>query len=296
MVFACILSELGIEHYENYNTAALSTIKAGGFAALIAYPKSQTELISLIRIAKAFPIKYKVIGGCSNTYFSDSGFDGMIISTKKLDCFTKKGNLLTLDAGFTLSSAIRSCAYDSIRFLPSLFGIPGTVGGAVRNNAGAFGEELSEAFVEAKLYNPENDKILFLNSEDMMFSYRNSILQNSSLVLLSASFSVQYDDKSTLLRIISKTSEQRRAKQPSSPSLGSYFKRSADVIPAKLIDEAGLKNTFIGGACVSPKHAGFIVNLGNATATDVKKLSEYVADRIFSIYGIMLTPEAEYVV
>ena len=180
--------------------------------------------------------------------------------------------------------------------MEGLFGIPGTVGGMVRQNAGAFGYEISDRFKCATCYHPYTQSISNYSKDDMQFSYRDSILRNNSAILLNATFELIEKKRNDILAEIAEYKERRVTTQPLEyPSLGSIFKRYNGISAGYYIDRAGLKGHCIGGACVSSKHAGFIVNKGGATAEDYLKLIEYVKDKVYSVFGIELEEEIEVI-
>ena len=289
------LKDKSILYKEKFNTAALSHIKAGGVASVIAYPRDENELVYIIREAARRDIRYKVIGGCSNTYFCDEGFSGIIISTRLLNSLNISGATISLTAGCILSSAIKRAFSSGIAFAPSLLGIPGTVGGALRNNAGALGTEISDYFINGRFFSLQEDKILILSKEDLHFSYRRSLISSNSIVFLGGEFlGASYTENECISRM-NAAIEYRRERHPKLPSLGSFFKRSGDIIPAALIEKAGLKGKRIGDAMVSEVHSGFIVNLGAATASEVSGLAAEVANEVFKKFGVLLEKEAEQV-
>ncbi len=284
-----------IEFKSDISTSNLSSINVGGKAKFIVYPKNADEMIMALRLCKAFSEKYKIIGGCTNTFFSDFGFDGIIISTKMLSEIEFCNESAYFYAGVPLVSLLRKGADLGIDFSTDLFGIPGSVGGAIRNNAGAYSSSISDCFDFGFFYDLDSEKTIRLDCNELSFSYRNSILQSQSLVFLNGRFKGKARDKSEINEDFKKVINKRKASQPSAPSLGSFFKRNGDVIPSLLIDKAGLKGMRVGGAAVSEKHAGFIVNVGNATASDVNVLAKNIEDEILKKYHLALIREAEYV-
>lgn len=286
---------MGIFFEENVITSKLSAIKVGGAARFITYPKNIEELRGIIQISRELRLPHKVIGGLSNTFFSDDGYKGILISLKRMHSIIIGENSFKISAGEPLSGVIRHLSLKNISFLPELIGIPGTVGGAVRNNAGAFSKEISEAFLLGEFYDPSEDKVFYLDKKDLNFSYRSSLLQRSDIILLNAEFASELRSCEECGNIMHEIIAKRKASHPKEPSLGSFFKRSGNVIPSLLIDKAGLKGFSVGGAEVSKKHAGFIINKGKATAKDVLDLSYRIEEKIKSIFGVSLEREAEYV-
>ena len=295
MTISDYLVKYKIEFKLDLSTSKLSAIKAGGIAKYVVYPKSAEELITALSLCKAFSQRFKIIGGCTNTFFGDFGFDGIIISTKMLSGVKFCNESAYACAGTPLISLLREAAALGIDFTADLFGIPGSVGGALRNNAGAYSSSISDCFDFGFFYDLDADKTIKLNRNELSFSYRSSILQSQSLVFLNGKFKGKTRDKSEINEEFKRVIDRRRASQPSAPSLGSFFKRNGDVIPSLLIDRAGLKGLRVGGAMVSEKHAGFIVNADNATASDVNNLAKKVENEIFKKYHLALIREAEYV-
>jgi UDP-N-acetylmuramate dehydrogenase len=180
---------------------------------------------------------------------------------------------------------------NSLTGLEFCYGIPGTVGGAVFMNAGAYGGEISEHFIRGRFLNGKNE-IVTLNSDELEFGYRKSRLMREELILISAEFKAANGEKDEIRAKMDELMQKRKSKQPLDfPSCGSAFKRPEGYFAGALIEQCGLKGYSIGGARVSEKHAGFIINGGNATATDVIKLLEYVAETVFKNTGVMLEPE-----
>ena len=273
----------------------MSSIRTGGCARAAVYPETKEQLILAIKLAQQCSDRYKIIGGCTNTFFSDKGFSGVIISTRYLSRINYNEGSIYVQAGVPLIKALRYAAGLGIELGAGLYGIPGTVGGAVRNNAGAFGTELSDTFLCGEFYEEKTDKIIKLGTDELSFGYRNSILQSERLIFLCGTLKGKSRQTAAILRDFDSILKERRKKHPTEPSLGSFFKRHGDVIPAKLIDGAGLKGIRIGNAAVSTKHSGFIVNLGGATSGEIEMLAKKIEEIIYSTYGVALRREAELV-
>jgi UDP-N-acetylmuramate dehydrogenase len=285
----------GIQLYSNADTSKISSIKAGGIAKYITYPNTKEQLIYAIHAAKSANIRYKIIGNATNIFFSDNGFDGLIISTSRMKSFSFSKNGFITDAGVSLSFLIRAAARAGFRISAEISGIPGSVGGAVRNNAGAYGKEISDSFEWGEFYSIETDGVVTLKSSELDFSYRSSLLLRTSLVMLSCKIRAESVCASDALKEISYYTDIRRQKQPSEASLGSFFKRAGEVAASKLIDECGLKGFSVGGASISQKHAGFIINNGTATSSDINALADIAEDKVYEKHGIRLTREAEFI-
>ena len=294
MIFDNELIGKKINYKRNFETSNISKIKAGGIADYIIFPKSEDQLIFCVGLCRKFNEDYKVIGACSNVFFGD--YSGVVISTKYLRGFVfKSENKVLAACGTNLNQLINVLSQRSKEFASSLFGIPATVGGAVYNNAGAFGSEIADSFINCKVFDPRTGRIFYLNEKDMCFSYRSTALKDTNLVILEVLFKTSYENADNIKKKISEVIEYRKEKHPKEPSLGSFFKRSGDIIPSKIIDLAGLKGKRIGGAEISKKHAGFIINHDNATHNDINSLAALIEKEISDRYRINLVREAEFV-
>lgn len=258
-------------------------------------PRNIEQLIDCINFCQEQGINYKPIGNCTNTVFSDDGYRGIIISTRLLNNLTISDSQVIIDCGLSLSRASSMLARDGVYLPPELYGIPGTCGGMVRNNAGAFGVCTADILVWGLFYDTESKHVLKLSKEEIDFSYRSSILFKKPLVLLQACFKTIASDKASFIESINYCKRKRLSTQPTLPSLGSFYKRDGRIIPPILIEELGLKGYSVGGAGISEKHAGFIVNNGYATFADILSLAKYIEARVFDSYGIRLLREAELV-
>ena len=280
---------------ENINMAPFCSMKVGGSAKYLVTPKTEEELIEAVAYFRKTGEKYIVVGNCSNLIFTDEGYNGAVIVTSELRGLLCDNGKIIAHCGDTLSSLARFAMENSLTGLEFCYGIPGTVGGAVFMNAGAYGGEISQCYFVGKYLNGNNE-ILLLRSDEMDFGYRTSRMQNEELILLSAEFVCQSGEKEAIRATMDELMQKRKSKQPLDyPSCGSAFKRPEGYFAGALIEQCGLKGFSIGGARVSEKHAGFIINGGNATATDVISLLKYVADKVFENTGIMLEPEIKVI-
>ena len=296
-----ILDSLGIEFAENEPLSKHSTFRIGGKADVAVYPKSKEELRSVIRLCIDKGIKYAVIGNGSNLLFSDNGYRGAVIFTKKLvgsSIEEKDGYaLISAHCGDSLGGISRKAYLEGYSGLEFCFGIPASVGGAVYMNAGAFGSEISCVLVSAQLYDAKADQFRELSAGELDLSYRHSRFMNDDmLICVGATFKVYKGNGEEIKARMDEYKAKRMSSQPyDMASAGSYFKRPEGYYAAKLIDDAGLKGLRVGDAEVSKKHAGFIVNLGEATAEDVLRLAELVKNTIYEKYGVTLESEVRYV-
>lgn len=294
--FSEVLKKSECEFEENRDVAALTSSRISSVARAIAYPDSEEKLVDLISRLNDISAKYIVLGKMSNVLIKNGKYDGVIIKTHKINRYNLAESTLTLSCGANLSRIAQKMATLDLGGMEGLIGIPGTVGGMVRQNAGAFGYEISDRFKYAICYLPTTQNTVKLFKDDMQFAYRDSILAHAKATLINATFELipkRYDD------IVDETNSYRKKRletQPvAKPSLGCIFKRYNGVSAGYYIDKAGLKGYSIGGACVSHKHAGFIVNNGCATATDFISLIEYVKERVFHEFNIELEEEIEII-
>ena len=279
----------------NLKISDISSIKIGGSADIVAYPKTESELIETLDFLESISVPYKITGKMTNILASDDGFRGVIVSTKLFSEIEFFENLAYATSGVLVNSLLFAAAKENLGGLEALYGIPGTLGGRLHNNGGAGDFDVSKAIIYAKVYSPKDKKILLLDNADLCLSYRNSILCEQNYVALSLALAFTHGKYSDIMQKIRIAVDKRRAAQPLAfPSLGSIFKREKGMAVSKLIDEAGLKGYRIGSAQISKKHAGFIINRGKATASDVIMLIEYVKKEIFKKYGFEPKEEIEF--
>ena len=291
------LDGIGAENRSNMPTAPLSTFKIGGKCALAVFPKNGEEMAEVIRAARVEKVRYAVIGRASNLLFSDDGFDGALLFTSQMTQIEDKNGLLYAGAGAhlgTLSSYAASRALSGLEFA---YGIPGSLGGAVFMNAGAYGGEMSDVTVYSDYYDPVTDSFGRFSGDEQCFAYRKSVYsEREELVILGAAVELRKGNEDEIRAVMNENMRKRREKQPLEyPSAGSAFKRPTVGFAAQMIDECGLKGFSVGGAAVSEKHAGFVINKGNATARDVKELMRIVADKVYERFGVRLEREIRYV-
>lgn len=275
-----------------------STFKVGGPAECFIKIDNLKDLKEILDFVKVNKIPLTVIGNGSNVLILDSGIKGVTICIKleKLE-IQERGNKvkLVVGAGSKIIKLARECIEKEITGLEELSGVPGTIGGAIKMNAGAHEKEIKDV-VNKVICMDYNGNIKELSNEEMKFGYRKSILKNKKYIVLEAEMLLQKGKKEEIEEKIEKYSKYRREKQPIEfPSAGSTFKRGDNFITAKLIDDAGLKGYKIGGAEVSTKHSGFIINKGSATAEDILKLSEYVKEEVYKKFGKKIELEIEVI-
>lgn len=282
---------------ENVSLSKYTTYKVGGIALALVYPKSVNKLISLVKLLISSKIKYKVIGNGSNLLFSDKKFDGVIIRLTELtDLEFLSYNKIRVGAGYSLPKLSLLVAKKGLAGLEFASGIPGTVGGAIFMNAGAYKSDMGYIVQSVRVLTPECKIITFENRE-MDFHYRSSFLQkHPEYICLDAVIKLNKGDRELLDEVIKERRARRIESQPLEyPSAGSVFRNPEGNFAGKLIEDLGLKGYRMAGAMVSEKHANFIINYDNATSADIKNLIEYVHDRVMDEYNIDLKIEQEFV-
>ena len=276
----------------NEKISNYTTYRVGGKVRAICFPNTEDDLITLVKLLKERKVKYFVLGNGSNVLFSDNLYDGIII---KLDNFNKiviNDNIIEVEAGYPLVKLSNDAMRNSLVGLEFASGIPGTVGGAIFMNAGAYGEDMSKIVKKVRILNSEGE-IVELGKEEMEFSYRTSILQSHlDHVCLSAVLELEHGKKEEIEEIMQKRRETRKSTQPLNyPSAGSVFRNPEGMYAGKLIEDMGLKGYTIGRAMVSEKHANFIINTGNAKASDIKRIIDYIKQKALVKYNIKLRVE-----
>lgn len=270
-----------------------TSFRIGGEAEVMAFPENAEQLASALKAAKTLGVVPVILGAGTNVLAPDEGMSGLVICLKNALTGVEElgADVIRVYAGETMTNAAVFAADKGLSGLEFAHGIPGTVGGGVYMNAGAYGGEICQVCTQVCAMNMDGQERL-LSNEEMEFSYRNSRAQRENLIILFADFGLAKGDKATITEKMRELKAKRSASQPlDKPSAGSAFKRPATGYAAAMIDEAGLKGFQIGGAAVSEKHAGFVVNLGGATAADVKSLLKVVADEVEKQKGVRLEPE-----
>lgn len=270
-----------------------TSFRIGGPAAVMAFPKNKEELSHLLKVSALMDREPVILGAGTNILAPDEGMDTLVICLKDcLDGITMVDETtIRVAGGVTMTRAAVFAANKGLGGLEFAHGIPGTVGGGVYMNAGAYGGEICQVCNRVEVMDRSGD-IRVLTGEEMGFSYRHSLLEDSFGIVVSADFSLAPKDPEEIKARMKELMGKRSASQPLDlPSAGSAFKRPMGGYAAALIDQAGLKGFQVGGAAISTKHAGFAVNLGGATARDVQELLRQVSDIVFEKSGIRLYPE-----
>lgn len=264
----------------------------GGPAELMAQPQSEAELQSLLLKAAEAAVPVTLVGNGSNLLVRDKGIRGLVIKLgSMLRDIKVSGNVLTFGSGVSLAQASKKAAELGLSGMEFAVGIPGSIGGAVYMNAGAYDGEMSKVVKSVRVMDAAGE-VSELSAGELDFGYRHSALQGSSKIVTSVTVELAVGDKQAIAEKMADFSNRRITKQPLElPSAGSMFKRPPGYFAGTLIDQTGLKGYTVGGAQVSTKHAGFVVNIGGATAADVLQLISDVQEKVFAAHGVHLEPE-----
>ncbi len=276
--------------------AGHTTFRIGGPADCFLELENEEQLKKVRRYLELTGVSFFVLGNGSNLLVNDTGYRGIILQVgSKMNGISVQGNRVIAKAGATLVQAARNAMEHGLSGLEFASGIPGTVGGGVVMNAGAYGGEMSQAVVQVNVVSRDGE-ILEMDNETMEFGYRSSVIKHSPFIVTEVTFCLDRDDKDVIKGRMEELAMRRREKQPLEyPSAGSTFKRPEGHFAGKLIMEAGLKGFRIGGAQGSEKHCGFVVNTGNATAQDVRDVMTAVQNRVKGQFGVELEPEIIFV-
>lgn len=280
---------------ENQSLRQHNTFRTGGMAKYFTEPLNTEDILEAIRFAKENRLKYMIVGNGSNLLFSDEGYDGLIIKTSKLKGIERDGETLKVYSGELTPSVGAFAAINGLTGFEPLSGIPGSIGGGIYMNCGAYGTEIGDLISKVCFLYTDGEIKIFDRSE-LDFSYRSSSFQHMDGVILWAELKLSKGDRSQIDEHLKDYSQRRKDKQPLEyPSAGSTFKRPEGHFAAKLIDDCGLKGLSVGGAEVSEKHAGFIINKKDATTKDILELIEKVRKIVFEKTGVTLECEVKVV-
>ena len=279
----------------NEDMSKHTSFKAGGKAKFYIKAKTVKDVINTVKISKENNIPIVVLGNGSNILFKDKEFNGIVLKIE-LDTLKIEENIITAEAGVKNAILGRKALDNNLQGFEFAAGIPGTIGGAIRMNAGAYGGEIKDIVQDVEYLDYEDLKIKKITNKECNFEYRHSVFCENKNIILSATFKLENGIKEEIANRMNEIAKSRKEKQPLEyPSAGSTFKRGTDFITAKLIDECGLKGYQIGGAQVSEKHAGFIINKENATAKDIIDLVEYVKKTVKEKTGKSIDLEVEII-
>ena len=285
-----------MKRIEHAPMSKYTSFRAGGTARELLMPESVEELAEALREAASSGEPWLLLGNGSNTLFMDGEYPGCVIMPDLGGTIEVSGTGIKASADALLSRLSRTAAAHSLTGLEFAGGIPGSAGGGVFMNAGAYGGELKDCIVSADVLMPPEFELRTLDREKLEMGYRHSAVQDMGCVVVSASFALAEGDKDEIEARMADLASRRSDKQPLEyPSAGSFFKRPKGYFAGKLIEDAGLKGLTVGGAQVSEKHAGFVINTGNATATDIIDLMHAVQDRVLELYGVLLEPEVRLI-
>ncbi len=282
---------------KNVDLSKYTTYKVGGKAALMVYPKDINSLISLMKIIKTEHIPYKILGNGSNLLFSDKTYNGIIIRLSEFNSVEfLRGNKIRVGAGFSLMKLSLLAAKKSLAGLEFASGIPGSVGGSVFMNAGAYKSDMGYVVQAVKVLTPDLN-VITLENKEMNFHYRTSFLQkHPDYICLEVLIKLEKGNKQAIETVIKERRKRRLETQPLEyPSAGSVFRNPEGMFAGELIEKLGLKGKTKGGAMVSTKHANFIINYKKATSKDIKSLIEYVHKKVLEKYQVDMKIEQEFV-
>lgn len=293
-----LISILGSDNViKEADMSSYTTFRIGGIADYVVTPENEEQLAKLLHLIKEENVDFVVIGNGSNILVSDNGFDGIVIQLgDKFSSFVIKdkdesGVYVDVTAGMRLSRLGNELAASSIEGFEFATGIPGTIGGAVMMNAGAYGGEIKDIIKSARVIDFDGN-VKELSRDELELGYRTSIIAKKNYIVISAVFDLKKGDREKIKSNIKELALKRREKQPLEyPSAGSTFKRPEGYFAAKLIEDAGLKGLSVGGAQVSEKHAGFVINKKDAKAVDVIRLTDEIKEKVYDKFGVKLELE-----
>lgn len=278
---------------ENVSLKTLTTLKVGGISKYVFYPKDVTSLKKALTLFKENNINYKIFGNGSNIIPSDKIYDGVIIKLSSLNNLKINDEVIEVEAGYSLMKLAKEVIKLGLSGLEWANGIPGTIGGAVYMNAGAYKQDMSFVLEKITVLD-ENMNIVTLNKDELDFSYRHSRLMEENLICLSATLRLEKKDISLIEEVVNKRKEKRMETQPLEyPSAGSVFRNPFNDFAGRLVEECNLKGKQIGGAMISLKHANFIINKDNATGKDVLDLINLAKKEVKEKFNIELKQEQE---
>ncbi|EFY02551.1 UDP-N-acetylmuramate dehydrogenase [Streptococcus dysgalactiae] len=291
-----MITELhGIDIRENEPLKNYTYTKVGGPADFLAFPRNHYELSRIVTYANKANIPWMVLGNASNLIVRDGGIRGFVIMFDKLNAVRINGYTLEAEAGANLIETTKIAKFYSLTGFEFACGIPGSIGGAVFMNAGAYGGEIAHIFLSAKVLTPSGE-VKNLSAREMAFGYRHSVIQETGDIVISAKFALNPGNYDHISQEMNRLNHLRQLKQPLEfPSCGSVFKRPPGHFAGQLIMEANLKGHRVGGVEVSEKHAGFMINVADGTAKDYEDLITHVIETVESHSGVRLEPEVRII-
>ncbi len=273
-----------------------TTFRIGGNADIFVRPESKEQIAEILRMCRSQDVPYFILGNGSNLLVGDRGFRGAVINIMdNMNDIKVDGGIIKAQAGAMLVKVSRAARDNSLTGLEFASGIPGTIGGAIYMNAGAYGGEMKDVVIQVTAMDADGEIYTF-GADELEFSYRHSVIQQRDLIVLDVTMKLEAGDQKSIDDRMSELAVARRTKQPLEyPSAGSTFKRPEGYFAGKLIMDAGLRGYRVGDAQVSEKHCGFVVNRGNATADDVIKLIDDVKAKVSEEYDVVLEPEVRMI-
>ncbi len=282
---------------ENVPMAEHSSFKAGGNADMMVMPQSIDELKYVLQILADADYPYMILGNGSNILVKDGGYRGIMVKMgSAFDNVSVDGTEVVCGAGALLSVAAKTAAAAGLTGLEFASGIPGSIGGAVFMNAGAYDGEIKFVLEKARIISKDGKEDKYMTADELDMGYRHTVLHESGDIVAEAVFKLEEGDIDEIKAKIADLTQRRNSKQPVNfPSAGSFFKRPTGYFAGKLVQDAGLKGLTVGGAQVSELHSGFVINIGGATATDILQLMEIVQQTVMDKFGVMLEPEVRII-
>lgn len=276
----------------NVPLSKFTTFKIGGPAECMITAKSKSDIKTVIDFAKTYQVPLHILGNGSNLLVDDEGVSGIVLYIgRAMAQIEVSGNEIIAEAGARMAQVAKAALDNSLTGLEFAFGIPGTIGGGVIMNAGAYGGELCQVVTKVEAYDKDGNFYTFAN-EDLQFGYRRSLLKEKGYIVTKVYMTLHKGDQEAIKALMSDLSTRRIEKQPLEyPSAGSTFKRPEGYFVGKMIEDTNLKGVSVGGAKVSEKHGGFIINEKEATSKDVKALIKYIQETILAKYSVVLEPE-----
>lgn len=283
-------------YIENASLSNYTTYKVGGICSYLVYPKDTKKLIQLLKYLDNNKIKHMILGNGSNTLFSSKIYDGVIIKLDEFNDIEIINNKIKVGAGYNLMKLSMQAMRKSLAGLEFASGIPGSVGGAVYMNAGAYNSDMGYIVQKVKVLTPDY-KVISMTNKELKFHYRDSFFRhNKKFICLEATLKLAVGDKDKIKEVIEERKKRRIESQPLEyPSAGSVFRNPKDMYAGKLIEDIGLKGLTKGGAMISKKHANFIINKGKATPEDIKELIDFTKETVEERYGVKLKVEQEFI-
>ena len=282
---------------KNVDMSRYTTFRAGGKADEMVIPETAEELMEALNEIEETKVPYIMLGNGSNTLVRDGGFHGTVIKLgERFNKIQIDGSAVLCGSGALMSSVAKAALAADLAGFEFASGIPGSIGGAVFMNAGAYGGEMKDIVVSATVIDGQGGGIKEISAADMDLSYRHSAFQGSGDIITQVNLCLTKGDHADIAERMRELAEKRNTKQPVQyPSAGSFFKRPEGYFAGKLVQDAGLKGLTVGGAQVSELHSGFIINRGGATATDIIQLMHLVQNAVYDKFGVKLEPEVRII-